>query len=176
MAGDLERRAAIELRAVEGRRLVGLAAPFNIETRIGHFRETIMPGAFTATLASGGDILGLVDHDPGRLLARTSSGTLRLAETTRGLEFELDVPETALGNDVLALAKRGDIGGASIGFRATRDTWPARDRRQVHAVNLLEMSIVHSFPAYDAAKVSVRSAVSNDDIRRRLRLAVAVTR
>jgi HK97 family phage prohead protease len=172
--GGLERRAAIELRAVTGRRLEGLAAPFDSETRVGTFREVIRPGAFTKTLSSGADILALVDHHPGQLLGRSSSGTLRLTETTRGLEFSIDVPETQLGNDVLALAQRGDIGGASIGFRAEQEAWPARDRRELRAVRLIEISIVHAHAAYRGTSVSVRSAITADDIKRRLRLAVTL--
>ena len=50
-------------------------------------------------------------HDPSRLLARTKSGTLRLEEDSKGLRFELDLPDTTEGRDLLALAERGDIGG-----------------------------------------------------------------
>ena len=174
VAEGLERRAAKELRAVAGRRLVGLAAPFDREARIGAFRETIRPGAFAKTLAAGGDILGLVDHDATRLLGRTASGTLRLTETTRGLEFELDLPETSLGNDVLALAERGDLGGVSIGFRAEQEVWPARDRRELRSVKLFEVSVIHAHAAYRDTTVSVRAHQGNDDIRRRLRLAVSL--
>jgi uncharacterized protein len=55
------------------------------------------------------------------VLARTRSGTLRLAEDSKGLAFDLDVPNTSFGRDVLELAERGDIGGASFAFTvATR--------------------------------------------------------
>src|ERR1051326_3517067 len=96
---NLERRAAlVELRAA-GRRLEGYAAIFNTETRVADFVETIAPGAFAGSLASGADILALADHDPTRLLARTRSGTLRLCEDTKGLNFDLDLPLTTLGAD-----------------------------------------------------------------------------
>lgn len=166
----MERRAAVELRAASGRRLEGLAAPFNREARIGAFTEVIRPGAFAATLAGGADVLALVDHDSGRLLGRTASGTLRLRETTRGLEFDLDLPKTSLGEDILALAERGDLGGASIGFRADKEAWPSRDRRELRAVTLLEISVVHAWPAYSETELSVRARPTDDDVRRRLRL------
>jgi HK97 family phage prohead protease len=151
-----ERRAAIELRA-EGRRLAGYAAVFNTETRIGGFRELVRPGAFAATLASGADVLALADHDPARLLARTRSGTLRLAEDSRGLAFDLDLPDTQLGRDLLALAERGDIGGASFGFRMVRETWPASDLRELHELRLMEISVVQAHPAYAATEVQARA-------------------
>lgn len=168
----VERRAACELRAATGRRLIGLAAPFDREARVSGFTEIIRPGAFAKTLGAGADILALVDHDPGRLLGRTISNTLRLSESNRGLEFEIDVPETQLGNDILALAARGDIGGASIGFRATQEAWPSRDRRELRAVQLMEISVIHSHAAYRDTHVSVRSRPVPDDIRRRLKLRV----
>ena len=166
----LELRAAAEIRAA-GRRLEGYAAVFNTPAPIGSFVETIAPGAFRASLAAAGlDALALVDHDPGRLLARTRSGTLRLVEDARGLAFDLDVPDTQLGHDVLALAQRGDLGGCSFGFRVDRDAWPAHDKRTLLAVNLVEISIVHAFPAYAQTSVAARSRpASGDPVRVRRR-------
>lgn len=157
----LEQRQFVELRAA-GRRLEGYAAVFNRPAQIGGFRETIAAGAFRASLAAQGDILALVDHDPGRLLARTSSGTLRLAETALGLAFELDLPDTTLGRDVLALAERRDLGGMSFGFRVTDEAWPARDQRELRAVELVEISVVHAFPAYADTSVTARGRPAPD--------------
>jgi HK97 family phage prohead protease len=152
----LERRAATELRAV-GRQLVGHAAVFGVPAKIGDFTETIRPGAFRATLAAGTDVVALVDHDPARLLARTAADTLRLTEDGRGLAFVLDVPDTTTGRDVLALAQRGDLGGCSFGFRVTDEAWPARDRRELRAVDLVEISVVQAWPAYSQTSVQARS-------------------
>lgn len=115
-----ERRTLpVELRA-KGRRLEGYAATFNTPTVIGEsFTEVIAPGAFAATLTANPDILALVDHDLTRLLGRTGASTLRLTEDSRGLAFEIDLPATQLGNDILALAERGDLGGMSFGFMVT---------------------------------------------------------
>jgi HK97 family phage prohead protease len=168
----VEVRAAVELRA-SGRKLVGYAAVFGISAQIGGFSETIQRGAFRASLATKGDILALVDHDPSRLLARTGSGTLRLSEDTRGLQYELDVPDTQLGRDVLALAERGDIGGMSFGFRVKDEAWPARDRRELRAVELIEVSVVQAFPAYDQTTVSARArSMAHSEASARLRRAL----
>ena len=60
-----ERRAFIHEFRAKGRQLDGYAALFGIEARIGEgMIETIMPGAFSAFLASGRDVLALADHDP----------------------------------------------------------------------------------------------------------------
>jgi HK97 family phage prohead protease len=105
-------------------------------------------------------VVALVDHDPTRLLARTGSGTLRLAEDTRGLAFEIDAPDTQLGRDMLALAGRGDLGGMSIGFRATAEAWPSLDVRELHAVDLVEVSIAQAWPAYAGTEIALRSRAS----------------
>jgi hypothetical protein len=155
-APTLEKRGAtLEVRA-RGRRLEGYAATFNAPAKIGSFNETIRAGAFTATLASGGDILALVDHDDGRVLARTRSGTLRLSQDSKGLVFDLDVPDTTAGRDVLALAERGDLGGMSFGFRATDEDWSG-DTRELRSVELVEISVVSAWPAYDGTVVAARS-------------------
>jgi HK97 family phage prohead protease len=154
-----ERRAAAEFRAAAaGRRLEGYAAVFGEAAKIGSFSETVLPGAFARSLSTGRDVLALVDHDPARLLGRTGSGTLRLAEDARGLRFELDVPDTALGRDMLALAERRDLGGMSFAFTVTRDRWPAHDRRELREVDLIEVSVVQAFPAYGGTVVAARSA------------------
>jgi HK97 family phage prohead protease len=106
-------------------------------------------------------VLALVDHDPGRLLARTKSGTLRLSEDSRGLAFSLDLPDTGPARDVLALAERGDLGGASFGFRAVDEKWTG-DRRELRAVELQEISIVSAWPAYDSTVVEARARRRHD--------------
>jgi HK97 family phage prohead protease len=152
----LERRAITAEVRRKGRRLEGYAATFGAEARINDFVETIAPGAFASSLAKRGDVLALVDHDPGRMLARTKSGTLRLSEDKRGLAFDLDVPSTSVGNDVLALAERGDLGGMSFAFSVTREKWD-KARRTLEAVDLHEISIVQSWPAYPDTLVQARS-------------------
>ena len=141
----IERRFATA--TVQGRKLTGLAAPFNTETRINDFREVIRPGAFRTTLESGKDILCCADHDMTRVLGRTKSGTLHLEERSDGLHFTLEVPDTQLGRDLLHLAQRNDVGGVSIGFHAIADTWEG-DLRELRQVELVEISIVSAHAAY----------------------------
>ena len=150
----IERRGVSGLTA-NGRTLSGYAAVFNAETRIGGFTESIAPGAFTATLASGRDILALRDHQPDALLGRTSSGTLTLAEDAKGLRFDLKLPDTPPGRDLVALAERGDLGGMSFGFIATDEAWTG-DKRELRAVDLREISVIQAFPAYQQTEISLR--------------------
>lgn len=151
----MERRYATGT-VVEGRQLSGVAAPFGVVADIGQFRERIAPGAFAATLAENRDVLALAEHDATRVLARTRSGSLKLAETARGLEYSLMLPDTTIANDLRALAARGDLGGVSIGFRCVRDSWEG-DIRTLHEIELHEISIVSAFPAYPETTVALRS-------------------
>jgi uncharacterized protein len=154
---NFERRGFTSEVRAKGRRLEGYAATFFKSADIGgRFVETIAPGAFSSSLRSKADILALVDHDPGRVLARTRSGTLRLSEDSRGLAFDLDIPDTQAGRDVLALAERGDLGGMSFGFTAL-DEKRDGDRRELRAVELHEISVVLAWPAYDGTVIQARS-------------------
>jgi uncharacterized protein len=165
-----ERRTAkLELRA-KGRQLAGYAALFNSETTIGDFVETIAPGAFKASLAN--DILALVDHDAGKVLARTKSRTLRLAENGKGLLFSLDVPATTFGADILALAERGDVGGMSFGFNVPKggETWSG-NKRTLTNIDLKEISVVGAWPAYPNTTVFTRAKAPTNRSSFRLELA-----
>lgn len=169
-APDIERRAFAEIRAT-GRRIEGYAATFGAEARIGSFVETIAPGAFRASLA--GDVLALLDHDAGKVLGRTKSGTLRLSEDARGLAFSLDLPDTAAGRDVLALAARGDLGGMSFGFTVPTggEAWRG-ERRTLRAVDLKEISVVSAWPAYPDTSLALRARQNVADAERRRRALI----
>ncbi|MEO1405376.1 MAG: HK97 family phage prohead protease [Pseudomonadota bacterium] len=169
MTTDIERRAAeLEIRA-SGNTLEGYAAVFDAPTTIADFEEVITRGAFSGSLGRN-DILGLVDHDPTKLLARTRNGSLKLAEDSKGLHFEIKLPDTSLARDIRALANEGSIGGGSIGFNAERETWSGK-RRTLHAIDLREISVVSAWPAYPQTSVTARSALQQDcDRGRRIRL------
>jgi len=122
------------------------------------FTETIRPGAFRASLLRpNSDVLALRDHDLGRVLGRTRSGTLKLHEAADGLRYELSLPDTSDAHDLLALAERGDIGGVSIGFVPTDEAWPSRDQREIRSADLHEISFIAAHPAYSTTSVEPRS-------------------
>ncbi|MEM9706088.1 MAG: HK97 family phage prohead protease [Pseudomonadota bacterium] len=146
---------SLEMRADgKGARLEGYAARYDEVAELAPgVQERIAPGAFGASLR--GDIMALLDHDPTKLLARTKSGTLRLEERADGLAFSLDVPDTSAGRDALALARRHDLGGASIGFMVEK----SRDDGPVHVIeraDLIEISIIQARPAYASTSVHAR--------------------
>jgi HK97 family phage prohead protease len=152
-----ETRSVAEIRTA-GRTLFGVAAPFSKPTDIGGmFREVILPGCFTATLAKRADVLALFSHRSDQLLGRTRSGTLRLSEGAGGLEYSLELPATSLGNDVLALAQRNDLGGMSFAFTSDSENWPNPQTRQLRAVTLHEISVIPGHPAYDGTSIALRA-------------------
>lgn len=149
----------IETRADDSKRtLIGYAAVFNSDTTIGdYFIERIDPAAFNKAIT--GDVRALVDHDTGRVIGRTKSGTLRLAVDSRGLKVEIDVPDTADGRDLWTLVERGDISGMSFGFRVTKQEWDETGDlpiRTILEVELYEVSAV-AFPAYDDTSLAKRA-------------------
>lgn len=160
----LEKRSFPSYFRFKGRKLIGYAAVFNKRAVMEHVHyvstEVIEPGAFKDCLASGSDILCLVDHNPEKILGRTSSGTLKLKEDSYGLAFELSLPETQLANDVLELAERGDLGGMSIGFTIEEwrdDLWDFEAlERTLYKIKLEEISVVSAWPAYPGTKVEAR--------------------
>ena len=155
----MERRGAAAGVTASGRTLSGYAASYNDPTAIGGFTERIAPGAFTKSLASGRDVLALLDHRADVLLGRTRSGSLKLSEDAKGLRFELALPDTAAARDVIALAERGDLGGMSFGFVAIDEAWDG-DTRELREIQLHEISVVQSWPAYQSTSVSLRNRPS----------------
>ena len=150
-----------EVRATTGDgapRISGVAAPFDAWADLGAVQERIAPGAFKKALASRADIIALKDHQPAQLLGRRANKSLTLSESARGLEFDLDLPDTTLGRDVHAMAREGLLGGVSIGFDMAASTAEVlHDKRTLRQVALREISIVSAFPAYQQTSVAART-------------------
>jgi HK97 family phage prohead protease len=151
--------ADFELRAEgDGMTFVGYAAKFNSPSEdLGGFVETIEAGAFRRSLRSRNDVKLLVNHDTGRVLASTRSGTMKLYEDEVGLRVEASLPNTTDGRDMAELLRRGDLNKMSFGFSVIKDSWNNEmTERTLKSVRLFETSIV-AFPAYAATEAMVRS-------------------
>ncbi len=156
--------------AATGRTIGGYAAVFGATAEIGSsFRETIAPGAFSSALDQ--DVRALIDHNWGRVIGRTTAGTLRLRQDGVGLAVEIDLPDTTDGRDLATLIDRGDISGMSFGFVVTKQSWDETGdvpTRTIEAVDLREVSVV-AFPAYDDTSVALRSLQgARDEARKQL--------
>ena len=158
----MEKRLA-QIDKLTGRRASGYAARFNSVADIGPFKEKILPGAFSLD----SDVLCLLDHDSGKVLGRTRSGTLTLRTDDQGLFFELELPDTAAGRDVQELGKRGDLGGMSFGFIVPKggETWEG-NTRVLNKIDLREISIISAWPAYPETSVNVRAQKASNRLTR----------
>jgi HK97 family phage prohead protease len=170
------RRAGASIGTVSG-----YAAVFDTPSHdMGGWRESIAPGAFAAALRSPTHpILALYDHEIGHLLGSTAAATLTLAEDTVGLRFSIDLPNTSMGRDVLALVQRGDLAGASFGFTldAKRGTQWVKGRdggamQVIRAVKSLREISVVALPAYPAAYTMGAPARPETAARQRCREAM----
>jgi HK97 family phage prohead protease len=142
--------------------LWGYAAVFGSWADIGSFDETIARGAFSRTLREGADVRALIDHDTGRILGRTKSGTLTLTEDSVGLRFHVLLPDTTDGRDAYTSVQRGDWSDCSFAFRTVDDAWEqsaadGRLKRTLKDVDLFDVSVV-SLPAYPGTYVGTGAA------------------
>jgi HK97 family phage prohead protease len=162
----LERRfLTSEVRATTSNgklQITGLAARFNSptgdrSTKLLGFRECVKPGAFKRAIAECQDVRCLQNHDPNLLMGRTKNSTLRLSESTRGLEFTCDLPNTQAARDLHALVQRGDISQCSFAFIDKNSKWgKASDgvaTRDIYDCDLSDVSAVTD-PVYEDTEVN----------------------
>ncbi len=158
-------RPELELR-IEGTaaepRIVGYAAVWDEETELyPGYREVVRRGAFSSSIGRD-DVLGLFEHRDDRLLARSSAGTLELAEDDHGLRYVMTPrPATWIREDVLEPIRRRELRGSSFGFytiqdRVTRDEDKRGELRELLEATLIDVSPV-ARPAYPGTEVALRS-------------------
>ena len=164
----------------------GTAVVYDSEAKVTEgFREVFRPGAFTRALREKQDTRGLFNHNPDLILGRTVAGTMRLREDVRGLHYEIDVPSTTAGKDVVKSIERGDLSGSSFCFtvpneNCQRITYSDRGGdmlREVLDADLHDCSPV-VYPCYAATSVTTQAggqaSADPGDIRHRLRKAQEV--
>ena len=155
----------VRSRSAESRTIEGYAAKFDRWSNPigGWFREKIDRAAFEGTGMD--DVIMCFNHDASSILARSTSGTLRLSTDETGLRFEFEAPDTTLGNDMLELVRRGDIAKCSFAFVVDSDEWRYADQKNglemdertiLHVSELRDVSLV-TFPAYPDTEAGVCS-------------------
>ncbi|GAA3301326.1 HK97 family phage prohead protease [Streptomyces cinereospinus] len=128
---------------------------------MGGWRERIMPGAATRTLAGDPDVRFLINHDPNLLLARTASGTATLNEVPdEGVDVDARMADVSYARDLAVSLERGDINQMSFGFWITADGW-AGNVHEVFGVDLDggDVSVV-TYPAFSQTSAELRSAAA----------------
>lgn len=136
-------------------------SPYDVSDWLGTFRETIRPGTFRNSLAQGADVPFKINHD-GMTLARTRSGTMRLAEDTIGLHVEASLdPANPQVQALRSAMQRGDLDEMSFAFRVTEDTWsPDYLDRSIQGADIHkgDVSVVNYGANPATAGASLRSA------------------
>jgi uncharacterized protein len=167
----------VEVRAAGDGKLVlsGTAIRYGARSRdFAGFRERIMPGAAVEAMQKG-DVRALEEHRLDRYLGRTGNGTLRLLDGKDSLRYEVDLPDTAAGREVAALAGRGDYKGSSFGFKSAAATWTkdtdGTPLRTITAFKLLRDVGPTVDPAYDtgAAEAALRNFADEAQVEVELR-------
>lgn len=160
----VELRCELRSRS-EGRHISGKAISFDTQSNYIGFIEILHKGCITQELIDNSDIVFLYNHDYNQVLARANKGkgTLNINLQDDGVYFDLDVPQTTVGNDVLENIRLGNITQCSFRFRYAEEPGSYRDQkigdtwyRNVYKVGeLLDFSLVTD-PAYDDTYVNVR--------------------
>lgn len=137
--------------------VVGHASLYNSRSEnLGGFYEYIKEGAFTNELIEKSDVRALINHDPNLILARNTSGTLKLTPDNKGLRYEFEIPNTSYGKDLAENLRNGNITQSSFAFTVGADEWDTdaegRDIRTITKIDrLYDISSV-TYPAYSLAE------------------------
>lgn len=137
----------------------------SVSVNLGGFYEVIRAGAVDRVLRDpDADVVALRNHDSTLPLARRSARTLKLQKDARGLLTDLSVDESVgYVADLLRIIERGDARGGSFAFTALDDMWSLRDGevfREVVDMNIREISVGVSFPAYASTALSVGTPIA----------------
>ncbi len=159
---------SLEVReSAEGRRVCGIAAPFNKRFDTGDYVEEFARGAFAKSIADRGDKIPLLEGH--RQDAMPLGRAIHLEERSDGLYAEFLISRTGRGDEALQLARDGVMHSFSVGFV------PVRDKRRTTAdgrplvvrdeVKLHHVGLISEVPAYDDAKVlAVRDYDPDDEL------------
>lgn len=157
---SLELRAEDDAKDGDLPTIRGHAAVFDKWSEdLGGFKEIIRSGAFDSALDRPDDVRALVDHDPSKILGRTTAGTLSLKVDSKGLKVAIKPADTGSGRDIVESIRRKDVDSMSFSFRTISDRWGHEDDVQVRELLDLELFDVSpvSYPAYRDTDVAVRS-------------------
>jgi len=141
----------------------GLASSTDSPYDMGYYEETMVRGAFDATLAKSPSVQLLVNHE-GLPLAATRNGSLVLEATERGLEFTATAdPSDPDAARIAGKVESGLMAECSFAFRVVNQTWDEDyTQRAITEVSLDrgDVSIVN-YGANPNTSVTLRSLLGN---------------
>ncbi|AWM17823.1 HK97 family phage prohead protease [Bacillus inaquosorum] len=146
----------------EGPKVIsGYALKFGTRSHnLGGFIEMIDKRALDQTDMS--DVRALIDHDPSKILGRTSAGTLKLEVDDIGLRFDVTLPNTQYASDLYENLRVGNISNCSFGFMLgkdgdsfTRDQETGLPLRSLRNISKLTDVSVVTYPAYEDTDVTI---------------------
>ena len=155
-----------ELRSEnEGRHISGKAISFDTQSNDIGFIEILHRGCISQELIDSSNIVFLYNHDYNQVIARANKGkgTLNIDLRDDGVYFDLEVPNTTMGNDLLENIRLGNITQCSFGFSYANEEGAYKDEkiddvwyRNVYKIGkLYDLSAV-TYPAYDDTYVNAR--------------------
>lgn len=176
---DMEKRSInIELRAKpESRTIFGTATVFNSAYDMGWYEEEMDTEALAN--ADMKDVVALFNHDQNMVLARTSSGTLKLNVTGNAMEYEFEAPNTTLGNDLLEMVRRGDVYQSSFAFVVDKEKWEEntgnKPKRIIRSIKKVYDVSPVTYPANPDTMVAKRSYEATKDIDEDLKKVIEIS-
>ena len=147
---------------------------YSIRDWFGEYEERVEPNTFDKTLADGGDVIGLFNHNVDYPLGSIAAGTMRQGADKTGLWYELDAAlDSPQAKSVVVAVERGDVSGSSITFQIMRDRWEEEhdddgnlvsEKRTILEARLFEHGPVTT-PASPSTTAEVNSTATEDDVR-----------
>lgn len=122
------------------------------------YGDTILPGAYKSTLESRKRPVQMRWNHYGDVIGKW----LTIKEDEHGLYVEGELtPGHSKANDVYALLKHGAISGLSIGYRPVKSIENETGGRDLHEIDLVEISVVESPADLSAQIANVKSAIAD---------------
>lgn len=128
---------------------------YSVRDMFGEFSETMKPGVVSDLLEKGCDTRFLFNHQ-GLPLARSSSGTMKMEDTPKGLTFvaQLDMRQSLAADLAIAIERR-DITQMSCGFVVADDEWLDNETRNIFRFKALEDISAVTYPASPTTSIDV---------------------
>lgn len=122
------------------------------------YGDTILPGAYTKTLEGRTRPVQMRWNHYGDVIGKW----LTIKEDEHGLYVEGELtPGHSKANDVYALLKHGAVSGLSIGYRPVKSVENETGGRDLHEIDLVEISVVESPADLSAQIANVKSAIAD---------------